>query len=249
MSKTKNMVIDDQNKKNEAAAREQQVKNRRRDINRLTKETNYQLFDALTKAMEEIQCDRETAQTICDSELYCDMWNLQAAAFARVVKHDRKLQQYQRMEMGDLLKQLYLRMQMLHHYGACHGRPLPGIAWTENNGRFVIQLRDCAVNMEQSITDETRLPGWEGTIGELSGTLYAIGYDPDIDCESGELQGHYEEALNFLCELNTDNPDATELRDVTLYHRSWQHKDLLRDTLASLDMISDLANESINENK
>lgn len=242
MSKTKDMVIDDQNNRNE------QVNNRRRrDINRLTKETNYQLLDALTKAMKEIQGDRETGETICDSELYCDMWNLQAAAFARVVRHDRKLQQYQDMEMGDLLKQLYQRMQTLHHYGACKGRELKGIDWTEDNGRFVINLRDCAVNLEHTICDELRLPGWEGTIGQLSGTLYAIGYDPDTDCDSGELQVHYEEALNFLCCLNTDDPAAAEHRDVTLYHRSWQHKDLLRDILAGLDVIGDMANEQLNK--
>ena len=237
---------------NENAAREQQVNNRlsnrRRDINRLTKETNYQLFDALTKAMKEIQGDRETGQAICDSGLYCDMWDMQAATFARVVKHDRKLQQYQRMEMGDLLKELYLRMQMLHHYGACHGRPLPGIAWTEEDGRFVINLRDCAVNMEHSICDEQRLPGWNRSISELSGTLHSIEYDPGIDCESGELEGHYEEALNFLCELNIHEPDNTEHRDVIIYHRSWQHREVLRDTLASLDMIADMANENNNKN-
>ena len=64
-----NLVIDDQNKKNE---KQQQVNNRRRDINRLTKETNYQMFSALTQAMKEVQGDRKTGEAICDSELYCD---------------------------------------------------------------------------------------------------------------------------------------------------------------------------------
>lgn len=237
-----NVVIDDQNKKNE---KQQQMNNRRRDINRLTKETNYKLFDALTKAMSQVQGNRKTGEAICDSEIYCDMWALQSAAFARVVKHDRKLQQYEDMETGELLHQLYQRLQTLHH-----GRELPGIAWTESDGRFVIQLRDCAINMEHTITDEARLPGWNDDITKLEGTLYAIGYDPDIDCDDpdGDCYQHYEEALNFLCELNIHEPDNTEHRDVIIYHRSWQHREVLRDTLASLDLIADMANENNNKN-
>ena len=247
MSKTKNVVIDDQNKKNETeqAAREQ-VNNRRRDINRLTKESNWQLFDALTKAMNQVQGDRKTGEVICDSELYCEMWNLQSAAFARVKRHDRKLQQYRDMEMDELLKELYLRMQTLHHYGACKGRELKGIEWIEDeSGRFIIQLRDCAINMEHSICDEQRLPGWEGSISGLSGNLLDISFDPDVDCDDpdGDFYKHYEEALSFLCELNTEDPDNAEYRAVTLYHRSWRHIDLLRDTLASLDMIAEMVNE------
>lgn len=250
MSKTKSVVIDDQNQKNEAAASKQQVNNRRRDINRLTKETNDQLFDALTKAMSQVQGDRKTGEAICDSELYCDMWALQSAAFARVVKHNRKLQQYEDMETGELLHQLYQRLQTLHHYGACKGRELKGISWTEDNGIFVLQLRDCAINMEHTITDEARLPGWNDSITKLEGTLYAIGYDPDIDCDApdGYCYQHYEEALNFLCELNIHEPDNTEHRDVIIYHRSWQHREVLRDTLASLDLIADMANENNNKN-
>ena len=242
MAKTKNVVIDQQS---EDAAREQRVKNYSRDINRLTKEVNYQVFDALTTAMNQLKGDRKVTDAILDSELYCDMWELQSVAFSRVVKHDRKAQQYQRMEMDELLKQLYQRMQTMYNYGACKGRSLKGIAWTENNGRFVIHLRDCVINMEHSICDESRLSGWEGSVNELSGNLYAIGYDSGIDCDdpNGDYYKHYEEALNFLCELNTANLDNTEHRDVALYHRSWHHKELLRDTLATLDMISDLANE------
>ena len=80
--------------------------------------------------------------------------------------------------------------------------------------------------------------------------VYAIGYDPDIDCDdpNGDCYQHYEEALNFLCELNIHEPDNTEHRDVALCHRSWQHREVLRDTLASLDMIADMANENNNKN-
>ncbi len=209
------------------------------DVNRLTKEANYELFSALTTAMKQVQGEREVVEAIEDSELYCELLKLQNVAFNRVRKHDHYVQQYQDMEMGELLKQLYQRMQTLHHYGACKGRELKGIDWTEENGIFIIRLRDCAINMEHSICDEQRLPEWSGSISELNGNLYAIGYDPSINCDdvNDDYYQHYEEALTFLCELNTSNKDATEHRDVTLCSHSWQHRDLLRDTLATLDMI------------
>jgi len=223
----------------------QSASNRQRDINRLTKETTNKVFSVLTEAMKQIEGERTSVDTIADSQLYCDMRSLMGAAFARVIKHDRKCMQYKDMDMQQLLEQLYRRMQMMYHYTECKGRELKGIAWAEEKGRFVIRLSECAINMEHSICDECRLPGWEGSIRELTGTLFAIGYDPDKDPDdpNGLYYQHYQERLNFCCALNTDDPDNVEYRDVILYHRSWQHKDLLRDTLASLDMISDMNNE------
>ena len=223
----------------------QSKKNCLNDINRLTKETNSKLFSVLTTAMRQIEGRRTVQDTISDSYFYGKMWSLQTAAFARSVRHGRKLQQYEDMDMQELLQQLYQRMQMMHHYGACKGRELKGIAWTEEDGLFVVRLGECAINMEHSICDECRLPGWDRTINELSGTLCAIGYDPDADPEApdGYCYQHYEEALRFSCVLNTDDPENAERRDVILYHSSWQHKELIRDTLATLDMIFDMNNE------
>lgn len=237
MSKTKDVVIDQQNKQNEENEKQQRAMQRVKDVNRLSMETASQLCSAISNAMEEIQGERETKDAIMDSELFCDMWSLQAFTMSRELKVLRKESAYIRMKLHELLKELYQRMQMFHHYGACHSRPLPGIAWTEDkDGRFVINLRECAVNMEHSIPDE------KGD-NTQTGKLFSIAFDPDIDCESGELEGRYEEALSFFAEFK-DEDGNIETRDV-YPNRVWRYDSMLCDTIAQFDVISDMANEEI----
>ena len=239
MSKTKNQVIDQMNENNTP------VNNRQTDVNRMTMETLSELSTAVFHAMKEVQGDRTTGEAVCQSEVYCDLYGLSALGFDRFRATELRKTQYRNHTLHDLLKELYQRMKMFHHYAVAKGVDLPGIKWTEESGIFVIHLRDCALNMEHSLTDESRLPGWDDSITRLEGRLYAIGYDPDIDPDDphGDCYQHYEAALNFLCELNIHDEDNTEHRDVTLCHHSWWHRDLLRDTLAQLDVIADMGNE------
>ena len=209
---------------------------RAEDINRMSYETAKELCSSLTQAMKEVENGRGTTGVIEQSELYRELFAMQSLTFSRELQVDRRKRQYDKMEMRDLLKVLYEILSMYHHYGACKGRELPGIAWTMERNIFVLRLGECAVNMEHSVIDKVN--------NDENGRLFVIGYNPDIDCESGEMEGHYEKALNFLCEFK--DPDGNiEARDVAICN-TWRHEALLRDTLAQLHVIADMGNDKIN---
>lgn len=206
---------------------------RAEDINRMSYETAKELCSSLTQAMKEVENGRGTIDAVDQSELYRELFTMQSLVMSRELKVIRKAMSYHKMEMHELLKVLYEILSMYHHYGACKGRELPGIAWTMERDVFVLRLGECAVNMEHSVIDKAN--------NDEKGRLFVIGYDPDVDCESGEMEGHYEKALNFLCEFK--DPDGNvEGRDVTL-RNVWHHEVLLRDTLAQLDVIADMMSE------
>ena len=216
---------------------------RAEDINRMSYETAKELWSSLTQAMKEVENGRGTIGAVDQSELYCELFTIQSLVMSRELKVIRKAMSYHKKEMRELLKVLYEILSMYHHYGACKGRELPGIAWTMEGDVFVLRLGECAVNMEHSVFDESTYCEDERRSAcvckeDYNGRLFAITYDTDIDCESGENKGHYEKALNFLCEFK--DPDGNiETRDVAICN-TWRHEALLRDTLAQLDVISEM---------
>ena len=203
------------------------------DFNGLSIETVSKLFSTLTAALKELQ-GGDTLANAVRNKLFCAMWELQAKSCNRVMEHDRKKAKYEKMDGRELFRELYLRMKNLHHF--------KGLSWhVEENGRFGLMLGDCALNLEHSISDMRR-------DGCPEGTLFCIGYDPYIDCEDRDsaLFGRYENALNFCCSFK--DGDAEETRDVTFFDR-YPHREMLRDVLAGIDMIGDMATEKDSENK
>ena len=216
-----------------------------KDFNRLTIEANNKLMGAVCNAMMELQGEQRFADAVMENDLLAQLTPVQVMSSRRMFDHDRAKLKYERMSLNELLAALYNVIQTYHHYGACKGRDLPGIAWyMDDDDVFIITLKDCALNMEHSITDEARLPGYEGSIDELEGRLFCIAYDPDIDCNDpdGEFYGHYEESLSFYAEFE-DEDDNVDRRNVTICD-VWNHRELLRDLLAELDIIADMANKT-----
>lgn len=218
------------------------------DVSRLTVETCRALANAFCAAEKELHGDKELADIITESEMFCGFFSLNTVLTNRLLSTAKARLPYHKMKYGELLKELYQRMQTYHHYGACHGRELPGISWKEENERFVLRLGKCALNMEHSILDEKNLKrdslmDCTKETGEYRARLFAIGYDPDADCESG-ARADYDEALNFCAEFK-DEDGNVECRDVQLVNVS-HHSDLLCDILAQLDMIGEIANKNIN---
>lgn len=219
------------------------------DVHRLTIETCRILANAFCAAEKELQGDKELTDIITESKMFCDCFTLNTVLTNRLLSTASARLPYHKMKYGELLKELYQRMQTYHHYGACHGRELSGISWKEENERFVLRLGECALNMEHSILDEKEfnkdtLMDCTKEKREYRARLFAIGFDPDVDCESGERAGHYEDALNFCAEFK-DEDGNVECRDVQLVN-VWHHSDLLCDILAQLDMIGEIANKNIN---
>lgn len=244
MSKTKNMVIDQLNEQNEnqnAAGEKQQVTNPiQRDQRRLSIETLTALNRAAHDAMKEIQGDRTTAEVVGDSELYCDLMQMSLLGYNRWLDYERKKQQYRDMKMNDLLRELYQRMQMYHHYQECKGRELPGITCRmEQNGVFALVLGECALNLEHTFED----PDAEHYDHQREGRLFCIGLNlPLLETEDPEnpeshLSGEYDEFLSFCCEFDADK----EFRDV--YPCEYSHELAIRSILAQLDQIAGMANE------
>jgi len=234
MSKTKNQVIDQQNEN-----KNQSINPRQRDQRRLSIETLTALNTAAHAAMKEIQGDRTTAEVVGDSELYCDLMQISLLGYNRWLDYERKQQQYRDMDMDALLKELYQRMQMYHHYQECKGRELPGIQCRmEKNGVFALVLGECALNLEHTFEDDSTTSGKEGR-------LFCIGLNiPLLDSVDPEdpqshLYGEYDEFLSFCCEF-TDGDDR-ECRDV--YPSEYSHERVIRSILAQLDQIGELANE------
>lgn len=231
MSKTKNVVIDDQNKKNEEA----QANSQSKDFNRLSGEAIGKLCDATHDAMKELQGDNSVSDAVCNSELYCSLFPLSVMACNHYFKREKAKLSYLKMEMGELLKELYLRMQMYYNYGECKGRDLPGIAWhMEPTGVFAITLRDCAVNMEQPFKEES----WD-----RPARLFAIGLNltllesEDPEDEGSHLAGEYDEFVTFTCEVRDPGTGESECRDI---YPSPNHcnEEAIRSILGSLDLIS-----------
>ena len=247
MSKTKNVVIDQQNKERE---NNQSINPIQRDQRRLSIETLTALNRAAYDAMKEIQGDRTTAQVVSESELYCDLMQMSLLGYNRWLDYERKKQQYRDMNLHDLLKELYLRMQMFHHYQECKGRELPGItARMEQNGVFALMLGECAVNLEHRFID----PHAEHYDHQREGTLFCIGLNlsllesEDPEDPESHLSDEYDEFLTFCCEFDGDDGDK-ECRDV--YPCEYSHEEVIRSILAQLDQIGEMNNENINnENK
>ena len=234
MSKTKNMVIDQLNENNEN--KNQSINPRQRDQRRLSIETLTALNRAAHDAMKEIRGDRTTAEAACDSELYCDLMQISLLGHNRWLDYERKKQQYYKMELHDLLRELYQRMQMYYHYQECKGRELPGITCRmEQNGVFTLVLGECALNLEHTFEDDLH--------DNSEGRLFCIGLNlPLLETEDPEnpeshLSGEYDEFLSFCCEFDADK----EFRDV--YPCEYSHEAAIRSILAQLDQIGELASE------
>ena len=235
MSKTKNQVIDQQNEN-----KNQSINPLQRDQRRLSIETLTALNSAAFDAMKEIRGDRTTAEAVGDSELYCDLMQISLLGHNRWLDYERKKQQYRDMDKDALLKELYQRMQMYHHYQECKGRELPGIQCRmEQNGVFALVLGECALNLEHTFED----PDAEHYYHQREGRLFCIGLNiPLLDSEDPEdpqshLYGEYDEFLSFCCEF-TDGDDR-ECRDV--YPSEYSHDAAIRSILAQLDQIGELA--------
>lgn len=225
MSKTKNVVIDDQNAKREEHDR------RVRDMYRLSIETVKNLSQALHDATKEVQGDQTTEEVVLDSPLYCDMLPLQLSIGNLWLWREKHRDKYSKMCMGELLKELYLRMQMYYNYGECKGRELPGIAWSmEKNGTFCLTLRDCMVNMEHPFQEEPQ---------DRLATLFAVGLNLTLlesenpEDEGSHLYGEYDEFVSFCCELR----DEKEIRDIYPTD-TYVNEQAVRNILGSLDLIS-----------
>lgn len=231
MSKTKNQVIDQQNEN-----KNQSINPRQRDQRRLSIETLTALNHAAIDAMKEIRGDRTTAEAACDSELYCDLMQMSLLGHNRWLDYERKKQQYRDMNIHDLLRELYQRMQMYYHYQECKGRELPGIQCRmEQNGVFALVLGECALNLEHTFEDDLH--------DNSEGRLFCIGLNlPLLETEDPEnpeshLSGEYDEFLSFCCEFDADK----EFRDV--YPSEYSHEAAIRSILAQLDQIAELTNE------
>lgn len=207
-----------------------------KDFNRLSIETCEALLHALCTATDELQGSDTFANAVEHSGLFCDLVPLQLMLNENVRTRDG-MKYYKVKDMTSLLRLLYQRMQMFYNYGACKGRELPGVEWSmESDGRFVLRLEECSINLTHSIQDERR-PNFP------DGKVFCIGFDPNLDCEdSGSpLFEHYEEALNFCCEFKDDNGNI-ECRDITLFDR-YPYRKMVRDILAGLDAIAEMNNE------
>lgn len=209
----------------------------KKDFYRLSYETNKRLMFVVNDAMNELKGDAEFSDAV-KNELFVHLLPLQLMAGKQEARIFQRRLKYGKMKLHELLRELYLRMHTYYHYGACHGRELPGISWSmESNGMFTIALKDCAVNLEHSVkTDD----------GE--GRLFCIGLNlPLLETEDPEnpdsdMYDEYDEFLNFCCEFKDDDGNI-ECKDVYFMDVYWHHEDVLRDVLAGLDLISDIANE------
>lgn len=209
-----------------------------KDFNRLSIETLHKLLQAVIIAEKELQGDETFEYAVGHSELFSDLVPIQLMAFENMKK--RRSMKYCKMPMGELLKELYQRMQMYCHYGECKGRELPGIKWSrESNGMFTITLNECAINLEHSFSD----PHASLEDKKEHGRLFCIGLNlPLLDEEDPEnkdshLYGEYDEFLTFCCLFGDDN----ECRDI--YPSEPDHEEAIRDILAGLDAIAEMNNE------
>ncbi len=210
------------------------------DFNRLSIEANNGLFSATIKAMNEIQGDDSFANAV-ESELFCHLWPIQVLASGRMMKHERKKMKYEKAKrLIDLQKELYQRMRRVYNNGECGNRELTGIAWhMEKNGVFAIDLKDCAINLEHSIKNDDG----EGTAITVWLNLPLLEKE-DPDNDKSFLAGEYDEFVDFCCLMRDERGNNPEYRDACLDCHNWRHFDLIRDTLAGLDVIEDMMNKT-----
>ena len=225
MNKTKSVVTDDQNERRENAERV-------RDLYRLSIETIKKLSWALSEATKEVQGERTISDAVTDCPLYGEMLPLQLSVSNLWLWREKHNDKYRKMEWMELLKELYLRMQMLYKYGYIDNGNLTGIAWSiDKDGVFCLNLGDCMVNMEYDVMDE----GPENVLCRL----FAIGLNmPLLEREDPEdpeshLAGEYDEFVTFTCEFD----ELGEYRDV--YPSHYTFNEAMRNILGSLDIISE----------
>lgn len=229
MSKTKNVVIDDQNKKNEEHER------RVRDMYRLSIETVKNLSQALSDATKEVQGERTMSDAVTDCPLYGEMLQLELSIGNMLLFREKHNDKYRKMCMGELLKELYLRMQNFYKYGYVDNGNLSGIAWSiDKDGVFCLELRDCMVNMEHPFQEEPQ---------DRPATLFAIGLNmpllesEDPEDEGSSLWGEYDEFVTFCCELRDTMTDEVEVHDIYPTD-TYINEQAVRNILGSLDLIS-----------
>ena len=210
------------------------------DLYRMSIETVKNLSCALNDAIKDVQRDRTTEKMVMSSELYGDMLPLQLSVSNLWIWREKFNDKYIRMEMPELLKELYLRLQMLYHYGECKGSELQGIAWSmEPNGVFCLTLRDCLVNMEHTFKE---------VCPDREGRLFAVGLNlpllerEDPESQDSHLCGEYDEFVSFCCEFKTSK--GTEIKDV-YPDKNYTNEQAIRNILGSLDLISDREKENI----
>ena len=226
MSKTKNVVIDDQN------ANRDETKKRVLDLYRLSIGTIKKLSSALSDATKEVQGERTMSEAVTDCPLYGEMLPMELSIGNMLLFRAKHIDKYRKMEWMELLKELYLRMQNFYKYGYVDNGNLPGIAWSiDKNGVFCLTLRDCMVNMEYDVKDEN-FPDDEPC------RLFAIGLNmPLLEREDPEdpeshLAGEYDEFVTFTCEFD----ELGEYRDV--YPSHYTFTEAMRNILGSLDILS-----------
>ena len=209
-----------------------------RNLYRMSIETVRDLSQALSKATAEIQGERTRGVTVADSELYCDMLPMQLTIGNLWLWREKFNDKYARMEMPELLKELYLRLQMLYHYGECKGRELQGVAWSmEPNGVFCLTLRDCMVNMEHTFKE---------VCPDREGRLFAVGLNlpllerEDPESQDSHLCGEYDEFVSFCCEFKDSK--GTEIKDV-YPDNNYTNEKAIRNILGGLDLISEREKE------
>lgn len=207
------------------------------DINRMSFETLRKLNNTAVDAGNEIRGTLTLEEAVLQSELYGKLFEISMIGNNRLIDTYMKEEKYWKMELHELLKELYGRMKMFHHYAVAKGAELPGIAWSiENNGVFAINLRECALNMEYSFED----PDAELNDKSRDGILFCIGLNvplletEDPEADESHLWGEYDEFLNFCCVFRDDK----EYRDI--YPCEPSHKQAIRFILAQLDLIADM---------
>ena len=233
MSKTKNVVIDDLNKRNE----ENETVQKSHDYLRLSRQTLDNLSSALYYATNELKGDGSISDAMCNSPLYGEL--LQTEMMASLVSMARMKAElkYDKMEWMELLKELYLQLQMFYKYGYVDNGDLKGIAWhMEPNGVFCLTLKDCAINMEYDVEEE-HCPD------DVRCRLFAVALNlpllerEDPESEESHLCGEFDEFVTFTCQFK----ESGECRDV--YPSHYTFTQAMRNILGSLDLISEMNNE------
>ena len=216
--------------------KERETKNMSADFNRLSFDAISNLSTAMYDVMKQLEAGGDACDAIMKSELYCALWPLSVMSCNHYIKRVKAKAQYEGMNMQDLLKQLYLRMQTYFHYGECKGRELPGIAChMEQSGVFAIDLRGCAINMECEIQDGLK---------EEKGKLFCIGLnlplleEEDPENPESRLVDEYDKFVSFCCDFG----EGGGCRDV-YPSPTYSNEQAICNILAGMDLISEMNNE------
>lgn len=209
------------------------------NYNRLTIETANQMFQAATDALNQMQGDNKFGDMVLNSKAFCDTLPVQHLAWQRVAEHEAKKTAYDNLYMGDLHKLLYDKLLDIYHRAACKEQKVPGISWgLEPNGVFAVDLGECAVNMEHSVSKD----GKHGTAFTV--WLQApVNANEDPRREDSECYNNYGPFVGYSCEWkNSDGSKDYHDYDVSVIDISDinAYEALLRDTLADFDVIADM---------